>query len=89
MIETLYTILMAGLLLCSALCLYRIAAGPGPADRMEAIDVLGTVMVGFVAILTVLTGQSFLLDVAVVWALVSSVGTLALAKHLEGRALDE
>ena len=71
------------------MCVYRIAGGPEAADRMVAIDVLGTVLVGVVAILTVLTGQEFLLNVAIVWALVSWVGTLALAKHLEGKALDE
>jgi multicomponent Na+:H+ antiporter subunit F len=87
--ETLYIVFMVGLVACSALCLYRVAGGPTAADRMVAIDVLGTVLVGFVAILTVLTDQAFLLEVAIVWALVSSVGTLALAKHLEGRAPDE
>jgi multicomponent Na+:H+ antiporter subunit F len=89
MIESAYLWLLGGLVLCSAMCVYRIAAGPGAADRVVAIDVLGTVLVGFVAILTVLTGREFLLNVAIVWALVSWVGTLALAKHLEGKALDE
>jgi multicomponent Na+:H+ antiporter subunit F len=56
---------------------------------MVAIDILGTVVVGFVAIMTVLTGKAYLLDVALVWALVSFVATLALAKYLVGKRLDE
>ena len=56
---------------------------------MVAIDILGTVVVGFVAILTVVTGKEYLLNVAIVWAMVSFVGTLALSKHLDGKALNE
>ena len=77
------------LLLCCGLCLYRIAHGPTASDRVVAIDIIGTVVVGFVAILTVVTGLEYLLDVALVWALISWVGTLALAKYLVGKKLYE
>ena len=87
--ELLMPALILGLVLCCALCLYRIANGPTAADRMVAIDILGTLVVGFVAIITVLTGKEYLLDVALVWALVSFVGTLALAKYLLGKHLNE
>ena len=88
-VDTLIPFLIFGLLVCCAMCLYRIANGPSAADRMVAIDILGTVVVGFVAILTAVTGKTYLLDVALVWALVSFVGTLALAKHLVGKQLNE
>ena len=77
------------LLLCCGLCLYRLVKGPTAPDRMAAIDILGTVVVGFAAVLCALTGRGYLMNVALVWALVSFVGTLALAKHLEGRPFDE
>jgi multicomponent Na+:H+ antiporter subunit F len=80
--------LIAGLLACTALCLYRIGRGPTAPDRMVAIDILGTLVVGFVAILTALTGKAYLLDVALVFALVSFVGSLALAKYLAGSKND-
>jgi multicomponent Na+:H+ antiporter subunit F len=88
-IETLLPLLIFGLLGCCALCLYRIANGPTATDRMVAIDILGTVVVGFVAIITAVSGKTYLLDVALVWALVSFVGTLALAKYLVGKRLNE
>jgi multicomponent Na+:H+ antiporter subunit F len=81
--------LIFGLLLCCALCLYRIAQGPSAADRMVAIDILGTVVVGFVAIIAAVSGKAYLFDVALVWALVSFIGTLALAKYLVGKRLNE
>jgi multicomponent Na+:H+ antiporter subunit F len=71
------------------MCLYRISNGPTAADRMVAIDILGTVVVGFVAIITAVSGKAYLLDIALVWALVSFVGTLALAKYLVGKRLNE
>ncbi len=89
MLEALYIPLIAGLLACCALCLYRIARGPTAPDRMVAIDILGTVVVGFVAILSAVTGKEYLLNIAIVWALMSFVGTLALAKYLVGKGLHE
>ncbi len=87
--EPVAMVLFLGLLACSAMCLYRVGRGPSAPDRMAAIDILGTVVVGFIAVLAALTGKAYLLDVAIVWALVSFVGTLALSKYLEGRPLDE
>ncbi len=89
MMEALFMPLVSGLLACCALCLYRIARGPTAPDRMVAIDILGTVVVGFVAILTAVTGKEYLLNIAIVWALMSFVGTLALAKYLVGKGLHE
>jgi len=85
----LIALLFLGLLACCGLCLYRITHGPTAADRAVAIAIIGTVVVGFVAILTAVTGEAYLLDVALVWALVSWVGTLALAKYLLGRKLND
>ena len=86
---TVFAVLLVVLLLCCACCLYRIGRGPTAPDRTVGIDILGTVVVGFCALLSVVTGKDYLMNVALVWALVSFIGTLALAKHLEGQATDE
>ncbi|MCD6097387.1 cation:proton antiporter [bacterium] len=77
------------LLLASFLCLYRIALGPTPADRTVSIDILGTIIVGFCAFMSIITGRGYYLNIAIAWALISFVGTIALAKFLEGRGFDE
>jgi multicomponent Na+:H+ antiporter subunit F len=77
------------LLGCCSLCLYRIARGPTPADRAVAIDILGIAVVGFCALLSVATGRDFYMTIGIAWALTSFVGTIALAKFLEGRMLDD
>ncbi len=77
------------LLICAFLCLYRVGAGPTPPDRTVAIDILGILMVGFCAILSLFTGKDLYMNVAISWALLSFIGTTALAKYLEGRTFDE
>ena len=85
MSDSVFSICTAILLFCCSLCLYRIARGPTAPDRTLGIDMLGTVVVGFCALLALKTGKDYLMNVALVWALVSFIGTLALAKHLERR----
>ena len=78
-----------GLLVCCFLCLYRIGMGPSAPDRTVAIDILGIVVVGFCALMALATGRDFYLNIALAWALLSFIGTIALAKFLEGRGFDE
>lgn len=77
------------LVVCSYLCLYRIGYGPTAPDRTVAIDILGVILVGFCALLSLLTGRGFYMIVAIAWALVAFIGTIALAKFLEGKGFDE
>ncbi len=77
------------LMLCFAMCLFRVMVGPTSADRAVAIDALGVLIVGFCAILSISTGRDWYLDIAIAWALQSFIGALALAKYLEGRGFDE
>ena len=84
-----FAIVLGVLLLACFLCLYRIAAGPTVPDRTVAIDILGTLIVGFMCVYAVIQEQEFYMNVAIAWALLSFIGTVALAKYLEGRKLDE
>lgn len=71
------------------MCLYRIGHGPTAPDRTVAVDILGTVVVGFVCLSAVVLRKDYYMNLAIAWALVSFIGTVALAKHLEGRKFDE
>lgn len=77
------------LLLSCGLCLYRIARGPTAADRAVTLDMLGVLIVGFCVITGISTGRSWYIDIAIAWALQSFIATLALAKFLEGKSLDD
>ena len=73
------------LILASGLCLFRISRGPTAADRIVAVDIFGILIVGFCAILSIATGRSWYIDIGIAWALQSFIGSLALAKYLEGK----
>ncbi len=72
-----------------AFCLYRIIRGPTIADRMVGLDIFGILVVGICAILTILTGRTFILDIGIAWIILSFIGTITLAKYLENRKLNE
>jgi len=82
------TVLMLLIIGCF-LCLFRVAMGPTPADRSVAIDTIGVMVVGICAVFGIVTGQDFYLNVAIAWALLAFIGTLALSKFLQGRGFDE
>ncbi len=71
------------------LCLIRVALGPTPPDRAVAIEIIGVMVVGICGIFAIITGMDWYLNIAIAWALLSFIGTLALAKYLEGRGFDE
>ena len=78
-----------GLFICCFLCLYRIGRGPTAPDRTVAIDILGIIIVGLCAVLSLVDETDFYLNVALAWALLSFIGTIALSKYLEGRNFDD
>jgi len=77
------------LLLAAGMCVFRISRGPTAADRIVAVDIFGILIVGFCAILSISTGRSWYVDIGMAWALQSFIGSLALAKYLEGKGLEE
>jgi len=97
-LEILLEVAMGVLMLGSVLCLYRIGRGPTAPDRTVAIDILGTLMVGFCCVAALwphtvdtegqISFQGYYMTIAIAWALTSFIGTLALAKYLEGRCYD-
>jgi multicomponent Na+:H+ antiporter subunit F len=70
-------------------CLYRILRGPTPSDRIVSVDMLGILIMGVCALLSITTRRSWYMDIGIAWALQSFIVTLALAKFLEGKDFDE
>jgi len=66
-----------GLMLSLFLGLLRVLRGPGAADRMLAIQLIGTAGVGMLLLLSVLLDQPALLDVALLLALLAAVAAAA------------
>jgi len=62
----------------------RLAIGPTAPDRVVALDTINTLLVGAMILLAVYLGQTIFVDVAIVYALLSFLGTIAISKYLGG-----
>jgi multicomponent Na+:H+ antiporter subunit F len=71
------------LALACVLAVVRLLRGPHLADRVVALDLLTAAAAGVAATYAVATDQTVYLDVAVLLALVSFVGTVAFARYVE------
>ncbi len=65
-------------------CMIRLSIGPTAADRAVALDTINTLVVAAMVLLGAAFNLVVLLDVALVYALLSYVGTLYIARYLEG-----
>ena len=61
----------------------RLFAGPKLADRVVAADLSGILFLGLIILFVHTRGETVYLDVAVVLALVTFLGTVVFAKFLE------
>lgn len=77
---------LAILMLSVVLTTIRLAKGPSLADRVIALDLIVAASVSLLAVLSISFQKVVFLDVAIVLALMSFVGTVAFALFLEKRA---
>jgi multicomponent Na+:H+ antiporter subunit F len=61
----------------------RVLLGPTLPDRVVSIDLVGVLIVGISVVAAAATGVQAFLDVALVIALISFVGTVAYARYIE------
>ena len=72
-------LLMLGILIA----FIRLLIGPDPADRIVALDLISILIVGFLAAFSIYTDEKTFLDVAIAYALIAFLGTVALARYRE------
>ena len=66
-----------------ALTLVRALRGPSIFDRVLAVNTFGTVTVLLISVLGFLIGRPDFLDLALVYALINFIGTIAVLKFLK------
>ena len=71
------------LAIAGGLTFIRLSMGPTLPDRVIAIDLIGVLLVCLLVLMAGLTAQQAFLDVAMVVALISFVGTVAYARYIE------
>lgn len=83
------TILLVLLIMGAFFCLYRALRGPSIPDRAIAVDIMAVIFSCITALMALRYRLDYLIDLSIALAVVAFVATLALAKYLEGRSLDD
>jgi multicomponent Na+:H+ antiporter subunit F len=82
--KTFYLVCIIFLTILALLCLIRAILGPRLADRILAINVLGTLTIAVIALLSLFLGESSVLDICLVYAAISYVAIIVLMKIYVG-----
>ena len=78
-----FVVAILALLVTMVLTLVRALLGPTLFDRLLAVNSFGTKTVLLIAVYGFLTGRPDFLDIALVYALINFVGTVAVLKFFE------
>ena len=62
----------------------RVMLGPSVPDRVVGVDTLNTLVVAAMVLLGAAYDRTIYIDIAIVYALLSYIGTLAIARYLQG-----
>ena len=82
--EGVYLLVLVILVVALALSVVRAGLGPTRFDRALALNTFGTKTVLLIAVYLFATGHPEYLDIALLYALINYVGTLALVRYLHG-----
>ncbi len=64
------------------LCLMRAALGPRYTDRITAASIIGTKIIVLIAVLSLVVGQSYLVDICLIYAIISFLSVVVLARSV-------
>lgn len=88
LIEQAYRILLTGVMIVLAVLIVfsiiRSVLGPGISDRIIAVNMTGTMIIMVIAILSVFLDENYLVDVCLIYAMISFLGVVVLCKVYTG-----
>ena len=79
-----YMFVLLFLIICFVMAMIRIVKGPTAPDRVVGLDTINTIVIVGMVIFGAITNQVIFIDVAIVYALLSFISTLYIAKYLKG-----
>lgn len=83
MAEMIYYFLLAVVIVLGILvffCFIRALKGPTIADRIVSVNMIGTLVIIIIAILTVMMKEDWLADIAAIYAIISFLAVVVLTK---------
>jgi multicomponent Na+:H+ antiporter subunit F len=81
--ECIYLIILPLLMLSVALVFFRFLRGPSMGDRVISLDLLITIGIAIIAAYSIISDQPAFLDIALILALISFLGTIAYSYYIE------
>ena len=82
--EPIYFTILGLLILSIAFCIIRVFKGPTAPDRVVGLDTINTLIIVSMIVYGMAYGSTIYIVVAIVYALLSYISTLFIAKYLEG-----
>jgi len=78
-----FAVVAIAVLVTMVMALFRSFKGPTVYDRILAVNSFGTLTVVLISVYGFLTGRPEFLDLALVYALINFIGTIAVSKYVE------
>lgn len=72
------------LALMIVLCLIRAIIGPRIADRIVTVNMMGTMVMVIIAILSLMMNESYLVDICIIYAMISFLAVIVVSKVYMG-----
>jgi multicomponent Na+:H+ antiporter subunit F len=92
-LESAYQIVFSAALIFLALmillCLIRAIIGPKVADRIVAVNMMGTMVMVIIAILALMLEEGYLADICLIYAMISFLAVIVLTKVYMGVYLEK
>lgn len=63
--------------------LYRVGKGPTVPDRLIALDAIGVMLISITALLSIIFDTEFFIEVILLIAIISFIGTVSFSKFIE------
>lgn len=78
------TVMLVFLAILIVICLIRAIIGPTIADRLVAVNMMGTMVMVIIAILAVKMQEGYLIDICLIYAMISFLAVVVLTKIYTG-----
>lgn len=84
-ISSSFVLLLAALVLA----FLRLVKGPSVNDRIVSLDLIASIVMGFILVYAVLVHEALFIDIVIIIALVSFISTVAISAYLKQKHKDK
>ena len=74
------------LLLAFVFALLRLFRGPSSSDQIVALDLIASIVMGFILLYSLLVDREIYFDIAIIIAMISFLGTIAISIYLKQKS---